>query len=122
MGLLSCKTSHISAPVEGMYKVAILYPDGDGKTFDMDYYVHKHMPMLAGLLGKNLRFYEIDKGIAGAPPNDKIHFVATGYFYVTDMAEYNKVIAANRDSIMIDIKKYTNILPVVQVSEIKVVK
>jgi uncharacterized protein (TIGR02118 family) len=122
MGLLSCKSSHVSAPEVGMYKVAILYPDGEGKTFDMDYYLHKHMPMMAGFLGKNLKFYEIDKGIAGAPPNDKVHFVATGYFYVTDMAEYNKAISANRDTIINDIKKYTNIQPVIQVSEIQVVR
>ena len=46
-GLLSCKTSQMSyssAPTVGMFKVAILYPNGDDKTFDMDYYEKKHMP------------------------------------------------------------------------------
>jgi hypothetical protein len=38
-GLLSCKTSQMSnpsTPTVGMFKVAILYPNGDDKTFDMD--------------------------------------------------------------------------------------
>ena len=122
IGLISCKTNqqiHSSTPETGMFKVAILYPNGDDKTFDMDYYEKKHMPMVAGLLGKNLKFYEIDKGIAGRTPNDKVPFVAIGYFYISDVAEYNKAIAQNRDAVISDFKNYTNIQPVVQISEIK---
>jgi uncharacterized protein (TIGR02118 family) len=119
---VSCKTSqmkHTSTPETGMFKVAILYPNGEDKTFDMDYYEKKHMPMVAGFLSKNLKFYEIDKGVARRTPNDKAPFVAIGYFYITDVAEYNKAIAQNRDAIISDFKNYTNIQPVVQISEIK---
>ena len=122
VGLLSCKTSQpkqSSTTEIGMFKVAILYPNGEDKTFDMDYYEKKHMPMVAGLLGKNLKFYEIDKGIAGRTPNDKVPFVAIGYFYISDVAEYNKAIAQNRDAVISDFKNYTNIQPVVLISEIK---
>jgi uncharacterized protein (TIGR02118 family) len=122
IGLISCKTSqvkHSPTPETGMFKVTILYPNGEDKTFDMDYYEKKHMPMVAGFLGKNLKFYEIDKGIAGRTPNDKVPFVAIGYFYINDVAEYSKAIAQNIDAVINDIKNYTNIQPVVQISEIK---
>lgn len=122
MILISCKTSqmkHSPVPETGMFKVAILYPNGEDKTFDMDYYEKKHMPMVAGFLGKNLKFYEIDKGLAGRTQNDKVLFVAIGSFYVQDVAEYNKAIAQNRDAVIGDFKNYTNIQPVVQISEIK---
>jgi len=56
---------HSSTLEIGMFKIAILYPNGEDKTFDMDYYEKKHMLMVAGFLGGNLKFYEIDKGIAG---------------------------------------------------------
>ncbi|MCC6462598.1 MAG: EthD family reductase, partial [Saprospiraceae bacterium] len=62
MGLISCKSSQLKQaplPEIGMVKVAILYPNGEDKTFDMAYYEKTHMPMVAGLLGKNLKFYEI---------------------------------------------------------------
>ena len=121
-GLISCKTSqlqHASATEAGLFKVTILYPDGEGKTFDMDYYEKKHMPMVAGFLGKNLKFYEIDKGIAGRTANDKVPFVTIGYFYILDIAEYNKAIAQNRDAVISDFKNYTNIQPVIQISEVK---
>ena len=122
IGLISCKTSLLaqsSTPETGMFKLAILYPNGEDKTFDMDYYEKKHMPMVAGFLGKNLKFYEIDKGIAGRTPNDKAPYLAVGYFYIKDVAEYNKAIGQNRDAVINDFKNYTNIQPIVQISEVK---
>jgi len=74
---------------------------------------------VAGFLGKNLKYYEIDKGIAGRTPTDKVPFVAIGYFYIADVAEYNKAIVQNRDAVVNDIKNYTNIQPIIQISEIK---
>lgn len=124
-GLVSCKTSQmnkVSIPAAGMFKVAILYPNGEDKTFDINYYVKKHMPMVAALLGNNLKSYEIDKGVSGRMPGDKPPFIAIGYFYINDVAEYNKVIAQNRDAIVADFKNYTNIQPVIQVSEITEMK
>lgn len=121
-GLLACKSGQMKqapVPETGLFKVAILYPNGEDKTFDMDYYENTHMPMVAGFLGKNLKFYEIDKGISGRTASDKAPYVAIGYFYCSDIAEYNKAIAQNRDVVISDIKKYTNIQPVVQISEIR---
>ena len=120
--LMSCnmdKPEHSSVLEAGTFKVAILYPNGEDATFDMDYYEEKHMPMVAGFLGKNLKCYEIDKGISGRTPNDGAPFVAIGYFYINDVAEYNNAIAQNRDAVISDFENYTNIQPVVQISEIK---
>lgn len=119
--LISC-TSDKLTPEPGLFKVAILYPNGEGKTFDMNYYEKTHMPMVAGFLGKNLKFYEIDKGVGGRTANDTAPFVAVGYFYCHDVAEYNKAIGQNIDAIRKDISNYTNIQPVVQISEIKLLK
>ncbi len=120
--LVSCKTNqliHVSTAGNELFKVAVLYPNGEGKTFDMAYYETKHMPMVAGFLGNNLKFYEIDKGIAGRTPNDKVPYLAVGYFYIKDTAEYNKAIGKNRDAIISDFKNYTNIQPIIQISEVR---
>lgn len=125
VALMGCKTTQLnnSATAEaGMFKVAILYPNGEDKTFDMDYYEKTHMPMVAGFIGENLKFYEIDKGVSGRTPNDKPPYVAIGYFYIKDVALYNQAIAKNRDAVVNDFKNYTNIQPVVQISEIKYLK
>lgn len=120
--LMGCKTPqllHASTPGNELFKITILYPNGEGKTFDMDYYESKHMPMVAGLLGKNLQFYEIDRGISGRTPTDKVPYLAVGYFYVKDVAEYNKAIGQHREEIIGDFKNYTNIQPIIQVSEVR---
>lgn len=125
IGLTSCKTGQLnntSGLEIGTIKVVILYPNGEDATFDMDYYEEKHMPMVAGFIGDNLKFYEIDKGLAGRTPEDKVPFVAIGYFYVSDLAQYNEAIGQNIDAILGDFKNYTNIRPVVQISEIKQVR
>ena len=77
--------------------------------------------MVAGFLGSNLKFYEIEKGIAGRRQGDKAPFVAIGYFYVKDVDEYNKAIAQNRNAVINDFKNYNDIQPVVQISEIKAI-
>jgi len=121
MAVYSCKTNqliHASTPGNEMFKVVILYPNGEGKTFDMDYYKNKHMPMVAGFIGKNLQFYEIDKGISGRTPNDKMPYLAVGYFYIRDTAAYNKAIGQNREAIVSDFKNYTNVQPIVQINEV----
>lgn len=117
--VIGCKTSNAPVATVGMFKVAILYPNEEGKSFDMDYYEKTHMPMVAALLGDNLKFYEIDKGVAGRTPNDKLPFVAVGYFYIQNVADYGKAIAENREVVLNDIKKYTDIQPIINISEIR---
>lgn len=101
-----------------MIKVAILYPNGEGKTFDMDYYANKHMPMVAGLFGDSLRLLEIEKGIAGRTPDEPMPYVAIGYFYFDQLSTYQSAFGANAEKILSDIPNYTNIQPVVQISEV----
>lgn len=102
-----------------IFKITILYPNGEGKTFDMNYYETKHMPMVAAYLEKNLLYYEIENGISGRTPNDKAPYLAVGSFYVKDIAEYNRAISQHRDNIISDFKNYTNIQPIIQISELK---
>ncbi len=37
-----------------MYCISIAYPKTDGGTFDFDYYLKKHIPMVGGYLGTNV--------------------------------------------------------------------
>lgn len=103
---------------KGMVKVTILYPNSDGKTFDMDYYSQKHMPMLDSLFGDTLKHIAIDQGIAGRTPDEPIPYLAVGYLYFDTLADYEKVFGPNAEKIISDIPNYTNIQPVIQISEI----
>ena len=103
---------------KGLIKVSIMYPFADGKTFNMEYYETKHMPMVAGFLGSNLVRYSIDKGVASGLPNTPLPYMAVGSFYVKSLAEYQAAIAPNIATIRADFANYTNVAPVILVSEV----
>jgi uncharacterized protein (TIGR02118 family) len=108
-----------SAVVEkGLIKISIMYPFAEGKTFDMEYYETKHMPMVAGLLGSNLVKYTVEKGLSSGIPNQPLPYIAIGTFYVKSLSEYQASVSPNREAIRADFANYTNIAPVILVSEV----
>jgi uncharacterized protein (TIGR02118 family) len=112
------KTAFSTKIKKGMIKVAILYPNGDGKTFDMDYYSTKHMPMAATLFGDKLKALSIDKGLASGRPNEPVPYLAIGYFYFENMESYKAAMGPNSEKLGADVPNYTNIKPILQVSEV----
>jgi uncharacterized protein (TIGR02118 family) len=103
---------------KGLIKVSIMYPFVEGRTFNMQYYETKHMPMVAKFLGSNLVNYTIEKGVASGMPNTPLPYMAIGSFYVKSLADYQAAIAPNRDAIRADFANYTNVAPVILVSEV----
>ena len=103
---------------KGLIKVSIMYPFAEGKTFNMEYYETKHMPMVAALLGPNLVKYTIEKGLASGIPNQPLPFMAIGTFYVKSLSEYQAAVGPHRDAIRADFPNYTNITPIILVSEV----
>ena len=108
-----------SAVVEkGLIKVSVMYPFAEDKTFNMEYYETKHMPMVAGYLGSNLVKYTIEKGVASGIPNQPLPYMAIGIFYVKSLSDYQAAIGPNRDAIRADFKNYTDVAPIILVSEV----
>ncbi|WKZ61511.1 MAG: EthD family reductase [Cyclobacteriaceae bacterium] len=112
------KNTNAEVVEKGLIKISVMYPFTEGKTFDMEYYESKHMPMVAGFLGSNLVKYTIEKGVASGIPNQPLPYMAIGTFYVKSLEDYQAAIAPNRDAIRADIANYTNIAPVILVSEV----
>ncbi|MEM6348515.1 MAG: EthD family reductase [Bacteroidota bacterium] len=122
--LIACQPTESAAVAEtppskkGLVKIAIMYPNGEDHTFDMDYYATKHMPMVASLFGEAMIDMEIDKGLAGRTPEDDMPYLAAGYFFFESIEAYNQAFGPNADQILGDIPNYTNIRPVIQISEV----
>ena len=112
------KRQDSSVVEKGLIKVSIMYPFAEGKTFNMEYYETKHMPMVAGFLGANLVKYTIEKGVASGIPNQPLPYMAIGTFYVKSLSDYQAAIGPNRDAIRADFPNYTNVAPVILVSEV----
>ena len=103
---------------KGMIKVTILYPSGEGKKFDMDYYLNKHIPMVKGLFAGALKATAIDKGIAGGAAGAPAPFVVICCFYFDNVSAFQNAMTLNGTKIRTDIPNYTNIQPVIQISEV----
>jgi uncharacterized protein (TIGR02118 family) len=109
------------APVnfkKGMIKVSVIYPNAEGKTFDMHYYLVKHLPFVGGLLGDALKGATVEKGIEGGAPESAAPFAAMGNMYFNTVEDFQKAFGPNADKIMADVKNFTNITPVIQISEV----
>jgi len=112
------ETKNTAVAEKGLIKISIMYPFAEGKTFNMEYYETRHMPMVAKFLGSNLVKYTIEKGLASGIPNQPLPYMAIGTFYVKSLEEYQAAIGPNRDAIRADFANYTNIVPVILVSEV----
>lgn len=102
-----------------MIKVSVLYPNGDGKTFDIAYYVGTHMPLVERELGEALKGMAVDHGLAGGAPGVAPPFVAMGHLLFDSVEAFQTAFDAHAKAIMDDIPNYTNIQPTIVVSEVK---
>jgi len=103
---------------KGMFKVSVTYPSGEGKTFDWDYYVTKHATLVKTLLGDSLKFVTIDKGISGGAPESTAPYVAVFNMYFETITAFPNSFGPHAEEIRKDIPNYTNIQPIVQISEV----
>ena len=102
-----------------MIRMSVMYPAGEGKKFDLDYYVNKHMPLVkTRFTGMGFVRYEVDKGLAGGAPGSPAPFVSVGHVYFDSTGELQKAVAAHGKELFADVPNFTNIAPQVQISEI----
>ena len=102
-----------------MIKVSVLYPNDEGKNFDIDYYCDRHMPLVRQLLGPLCTGIAVDQGIAGATPGSKAIYLAMGHLYFNSVADFVTAFPPNANEILGDIPNFTDTIPVVQISEVK---
>ncbi len=58
-----------------MIKVGFMYPNSDGSTFDMSYYLATHMPLVLNRLGSAVK----GSGVEGAVAGTSAPYSAIGY-------------------------------------------
>jgi uncharacterized protein (TIGR02118 family) len=104
---------------KGMTKVSVLYPNGENKTFDMDYYCNTHIPMVGKLLGDALKSASIEKGLAGAVPGSTAPYACVGTMYFDSVEDFGKAFGPNAEKIMSDLPNFTNAEPIIQIGEVQ---
>ena len=71
------------------------------------------------LLGPALKGVAVEHGIAGATPGSPAPFLAIGQLQFDSVEAYQSAFGPHVQEIMSDVPNYTNIQPVIQISEVK---
>ncbi|MDR6539004.1 EthD family reductase [Variovorax soli] len=103
-----------------MIKVSVMYPNNAGARFDHDYYRDKHMPMLKQKMGDACKSYTIDKGLAGGAPGSPAPYVGMCHIFCDSVESFQAAFGPHAKAIMADIANYTDLTPVMQISEVVV--
>jgi uncharacterized protein (TIGR02118 family) len=99
--------------------VSFLYPNAAGGKFDMNYYLERHMPMVQQKLGPACKRMAVEEGTGGGAPGAPAIYIAMGHLYFDSTDAYQTAFAPHAEAIVADIPNYTDIRPIIQVSEIK---
>jgi uncharacterized protein (TIGR02118 family) len=102
-----------------MIKVSVLYPNSTNGTFDIDYYCNTHLPFVVKLLGDALKSGSVDSGLAGGEPQEAPAYVAMGHMTFNSVEDFQESFGPHTATIMADLVNFTNITPLIQISEVK---
>lgn len=94
-----------------MIRVSVMYPKGEGLTFDLDYYKTKHMEIVHKAMPGVLKT-EVDQAIDGP-------YLCVGHLYFESMETMGATMAApTAGEAMADLPNFTNATPVMQIGQV----
>jgi len=102
-----------------MVSVTILYPSAAGARFDMNYYLHQHMPMSMELLGSHTGFRGlfVQQGICGPGQESAPAFFAITQFLFTSVEAFVDAFTPHAALLQGDIARYTDVEPQISYCE-----
>ena len=103
-----------------MIKVSVLYPNLEGSRFDMDYYCNTHIPLVQNKLGTAVKGVAVEQGLSGAAPGSRATYVALGHLLFDSVEAFHAAFGPHAVEIRADIPNYTDIEPMIQISEVKI--
>jgi uncharacterized protein (TIGR02118 family) len=103
-----------------MIKVSVIYPNRPDVRFDHDYYRTRHLPLIKSRMGAGLKYYAIDRGLEGRTANASATYVAACHLLCESVETYRSSFGPYAKEIDGDIRNFTDVTPIVQISEVVV--
>ena len=103
-----------------MIRVTFLYPNKPGSRFDAAYYIDVHMPLAIKRLQPALKGATAEIGISSDMPGQPA-YAAIAVFLFESVEAFNTAVMPHHAELQGDIPNYTDIEPVVQISEQRLV-
>ena len=101
-----------------MVIVSVMYPAAAGASFDMDYYLKTHVP-LVGTRWKNcgLREAKVLSGV-GAPGGGAPTYSVIALLTFDSAADFDQAVARHGAEVIGDIPNFSSVQPVIQVNDV----
>ena len=103
-----------------MIKVTVMYANTHGARFNHEYYRDKHMPLVKARMGESCKKYTVDKGLAGGGQDTPAPYIAMCHIFCDSIEAFQNGFGPHAQEIMDDIPNYTDLSPVIQISEVVV--
>lgn len=103
-----------------MIKVTVMYQNTPDARFDHAYYRDQHMPMVKSRMGEHCKYYTVDKGLAGGAPGSAATYIAMCHIFCDSVEAFQAGFGPHAGEIMADIPNYTDLAPMIQISEVVV--
>jgi len=101
-----------------MIRLTILYPYKEGARFDLKYYCDTHIALAKEKLGDALKGATVEHGINGGAPGQPPHYFALGHLFFESLESFNTAFPPCAAALGADVKNYTDVQPLVQISEV----
>lgn len=100
-----------------MIVVSVMYPAGDGKTFDQTYYDATHIPLVKdAFTATGLTDVQVFKGLSAAD-GSAAPYVAMAHLTFRDAEALQASMGGPRGAeVSADVPNFTNIAPMIQIS------
>ena len=103
-----------------MIKVSVMYPNTPKARFNHQYYRDIHMPLVKARMGDYCKYYTVDKGLAGGAPGTPATYIGMCHIFSDSPEAFQAGFGPHAKEIMADIPNYTDLSPVIQISEVVV--
>lgn len=101
-----------------MIRLSVLYPATEGARFDKDYYMASHIPLCREKLGDALKGVSVAFGVSGGMPGSAAPYVCIAHLDFESMESYQQAFMGAAPALMGDLKNYSDIQALVQISEL----
>ena len=105
-----------------MFKLSVFYPNTAGATFDMDYYIATHMPLVKSRVGAACTGTAADSGLAGGQPGVPAPYIAIGHVFFDNIDAFQAAFAPHAAEIVADLANFTNVEPLMQISAVSLAR
>ncbi len=103
---------------EGQNCLTILYPAGDGITFNADYYRDHHLTMIMKLYTTTIQRFELRKVAAPPPGAPAAKYAAAINIWINDLAAFNANNQKHGKTMTDDVPNFTNGRPGIQYDKV----